>query len=278
MAGVWRTVLVTLRGIGQIMMQDDAPTGLLFVMGLTLSSPSAALAAILGSFCGACAARILRYPRKDIEEGLFGFDAALVVLALSLYQVTVLSATLALAGIAVSVVMTREMMKRGLPPLTAPFVIVTWVNMSVMSFCRYGEPMILYARFVAPTANMVEGVFHGFAQVMFQANTVAGLIFALGVAVCSPGAALRGFLGSALACVIGFLAGWPPESLYAGIIGFNGILTAMFIEPVRQIWPVLAGVALSSTLAMLMMLLHIPPLSAPFVTSAWVIAACRRIR
>ncbi|HMZ47371.1 MAG TPA: urea transporter, partial [Flavobacteriales bacterium] len=81
-----KILLLPLRGLGQIMLQENAATGLLFLIGIAWASPVMALAAWLAVCCGTATAILLKYDRAEIEQGLYGFSAALVGVALVLFR------------------------------------------------------------------------------------------------------------------------------------------------------------------------------------------------
>ena len=75
-------VIILLRGLGQIMLQENAATGVLFLIGIFYGSTTMGIAAILSVCCGTLTAKILGYDKSEIEKGLYGFSAALVGVAL----------------------------------------------------------------------------------------------------------------------------------------------------------------------------------------------------
>ncbi|MBW7859088.1 MAG: urea transporter, partial [Leptonema sp. (in: Bacteria)] len=82
--------LTILKGFGQIMLQENAITGLLFLMGIFYGSFNMGLAAILATVCATSTAYFLKYDKSDIEKGLYGFSAALVGVAVMLFLKPVL--------------------------------------------------------------------------------------------------------------------------------------------------------------------------------------------
>jgi len=54
-----------LRGVGQIMLQENAITGLLFLMGIFYGSVFMGLAALLATTCGSITAKLLRYDKLN---------------------------------------------------------------------------------------------------------------------------------------------------------------------------------------------------------------------
>ncbi|HPB58408.1 MAG TPA: urea transporter, partial [Bacteroidales bacterium] len=76
---------VILKGLGQIMLQENSITGLLFLIGIFYGSPLMGLAALLAVICGTSTAYLLKYDKKEIHQGLYGFSAALVGVATLLF-------------------------------------------------------------------------------------------------------------------------------------------------------------------------------------------------
>lgn len=74
-----------LRGVGQVMLQNNRYAGLLFVLGLAVASPMFALAAVLGTIVGTATAAWLGVGRGQLRDGLFGFNGALVAIALLVF-------------------------------------------------------------------------------------------------------------------------------------------------------------------------------------------------
>src|SRR5687767_4272667 len=72
-----------LRGIGQIMLQPSAATGLLFMAGIALGSAAQAAAALSGAVLGYLYGRLVGSRGEWQAEGLFGFNACLVALAVA---------------------------------------------------------------------------------------------------------------------------------------------------------------------------------------------------
>lgn len=88
-----------LKGVGQIMLQENRWTGLLFLVGLFLGSWQCGVAAILATAAGTFIAMKLNYDKSQINAGLYGFSAALVGVALAfIFQATILIWALIILG------------------------------------------------------------------------------------------------------------------------------------------------------------------------------------
>ena len=71
-------LLILGRGIGQVMFQNNALSGLLMLVGILLNSWQMALLAIAGNVVSTLVAYFSGYSREDIRNGLYGFNGTLV--------------------------------------------------------------------------------------------------------------------------------------------------------------------------------------------------------
>ena len=133
----------TAHGIGQVMFQGSVWTGVLFLAGIFISDRKHAAWVLLGAVLGmlvasyhlAAGARGLDPERlidraqfENIALGLYGYNATLAAVALSLWRRSFIAPLL---GILLSVPLTEFVPLLGLPALTAPCVLATWLVMSV---------------------------------------------------------------------------------------------------------------------------------------------------
>ena len=74
---------IFLRGVGQVMFQDNALTGLLFLVGIAAGAFEEnaafallmALGGLIGTVLGTITARLIGYDEKQIRDGIYGFNA-----------------------------------------------------------------------------------------------------------------------------------------------------------------------------------------------------------
>ena len=74
------------RGVGQVMFQNNAVSGLLMLVGIACNSWLLALFALLGNFVGTLTAFFSGYSKEDIEDGLYGFNGTLVGIAVGIFM------------------------------------------------------------------------------------------------------------------------------------------------------------------------------------------------
>lgn len=126
-------VVYWLKGISQVFLVDSWVTGVFFLVGLAVCSRWAALWAALGSAIALAIAIAFKAPASAISEGLFGFSPVLTAIAVGCTFYTVnwksaLWATVAtVATVFIQAGMDAIFLPYGLPTLTGPFCLATWL-------------------------------------------------------------------------------------------------------------------------------------------------------
>jgi urea transporter len=115
-------------GIGQVNFQGNVWTGLLFLVGIALSDWRHASWVLLASIIASFLAVAIHAPADDITLGLYGYNATLAAIALFLWRRSLIAP---LMGILISVPLTEYFPMLGLPTLTAPFVLATWLVLAL---------------------------------------------------------------------------------------------------------------------------------------------------
>ncbi|WP_326984571.1 urea transporter [Chryseobacterium sp. MYb264] len=236
-----------LKGVGQIMLQENRWTGLLFIIGIFLGSWQGGVAVLLSTAVGTFTAMKLKYDKAEIDAGLYGFSAALVGVALAfVFQATILIWILIIIGSALASVIQHFFIKRKIPVFTFPFIIVTWVCIFVLHHFTQIPPSDMLA---APAGNVDYDDFltctNGFGEVIFQGGVLSGIIFFLAVFINSPAAALYGFAGSVLGAYLSHINGESIDKIHMGLFGFNAVLSAITFSGFKKkdgIWVLVAVV------------------------------------
>jgi urea transporter len=261
-----------LRGIGQVFFQNNIYSGILFLTGIFFNSWLLGFAALFGTIISTGSAQILRYPSKDIQNGLYGFNGALTGIAVLCFLELNLITILALIAGAVLSTLTMRWLTRIVPPFTAPFVLVTWCVIYLFVFV-FNYPLLSSAVSAENAIDILAASSNSFGQVMFQENVISGLFFLLAIAVNNRRMAIY----AVYAAVLGSLAGWlfsvPFSSINAGLMGYNAILCAIALTGKRWqdlLWITLA-IILSTAVNIGLAMTGIITLTAPFVIVTWVI-------
>jgi urea transporter len=265
-----------LTGVGQIMFQDSSITGLFFLLGIAVASPITALGGLVGAIIGTLCALVFRFNRKDIEDGLYGFNASLVGLAILFrFQPSPSVFGLILIGSIAATLLTYLMRTRiPFPTYTAPFIIVTWVVYFIASQIHAAAVVAAGHPENLTEGNFAFAVLTGVSEVMFQANILTGALFLTGILLCSPRMAGWAVVGSMVGLLAGIAEHAPGNTLGEGLYGYNGALAAMAMALYRPslLLPIVAA-SLSAPITDRFPQLGVATLTAPFVLSCWFVIA-----
>jgi len=184
---------------------------------------------------------MLRLDRDTIRNGIFGYNGMLVGAALATFgDMDASPWPWAIAVIIFSALTTVLMNTFGVwwaktvktPPLTLPFIIATLV-------CLVLAKSLPFLGLNLPTASdsatlqtlnfsdLGASLAIGIGQVFLVGNLLPGLLIVLAIGLCSPLGAGVGLLGALLGLVVSLILQAPLNSVYAGLWGYNAVLTAM---------------------------------------------------
>ena len=264
---------IVFRGISQIFLLNNVITGILFLAGAFYNSWLIGIGAVIGLLAGTFTALLFKYKRDDINNGLYGYNGALVGLATVYFFGFNVSAIIALFfGAVLSSIIMNFMTKRKLPPFTAPFIISTWIVMAIVLTLKI---MPLKATQLPNASNLeiIPALSRGIGQVMFQENIITGIILFIGILVCSRISALYALLGTGIVVIVACVCSFPLSMITAGLFGFNGVLCGIAFSNKKWSALILAttSIVISIFLIYGMVNLGIITLTSPFVLSTWLV-------
>jgi len=297
---VLRFVDLNLRGIGQVMFQDNPLSGLLFFVAIGWGSyaagmPQVAIGGLVAVVAATLTAQWLRVDAAGLGAGLYGYNAYLVGLALGTFlAVSPLWWVYVALGGAVSVVATigtANVFKTwGVAALTAPFVLTAWLLLlATYAFSAIegsGLPMTAEIAPLDPAAanplafgDFLVGILKSIAQVFLKADVLSALLLLVGLAVNSIAAAAFAVAGAIVAVLTAHLLGAESDLITGGLMGFSPVLTAIalgavFYKPgVRVALYALIGtvftVVVQGAMNVVLTPFGIPTLTGPFVLASW---------
>ena len=268
------------RGVGQVMFQNNAVSGLLMLVGIACNSWLLALFALSGNFVGTLTAFFSGYSKEDIEDGLYGFNGTLVGIAVGIFMETgIASLLLLVAGSVLSTWIARVFgYQKLLPGFTAPFILTVWL---LLALCRWWFPSLLLPSVMSEetTPDLFQAFSLNIGQVMFQGGTVlSGLFFLAGILLNSRIHALYTVWGALLPLGMVWMVGSDYAAFNAGLFGYNAVLCAIALGD--RSWAGAAWATLSVVISFLLqvwgMSLGMTTLTAPFVVSVWIVLGMRR--
>lgn len=290
-----------LRGIGQVMFQNNSYAGLLFLIGIGCNSWLYALALVAGTTVSTLTATLLKADRALVRAGMFGFNGGLVGIALLFFlQPTPLTWACLLLAAACSTIVMAAMLAGcdawKLPALTAPFVFVSLCFF--LATARFGRmestgllpsaglPQMATVEGIVSGATVAEGLLNGVGQVFFQENLVTGALFLAGLLVASRMAFVAAVIGSLGGLLVAWGMGAAEPAIRAGAFGFNSVLVAIALASVflasrkASLAYAILGVIVTpfvvAALAAALQPLGLPGLTLPFVLVTWTLLLASR--
>ncbi|WP_289712420.1 urea transporter [uncultured Muribaculum sp.] len=284
------TTCTFLHGVGQVMFQPCALTGLLFLAGISwgayeCGAPQAGWGAVIGTAV-ATATGFLAYPDKKYgSDGLWGFNGTLVGCALPAFlaNTTMMWVTLIFFAMLTTWLqrgLNRIMLSWKINSLTFPFVFLTWIVL--MASQQFNElPPVIHTAIAAeysPTSLAIYWL-KGISQVFLINSWVTGIFFIAALALSNLSAAIWAMTGSGIGLLFAIQFGAAPETIANGLYGFSPVLTAIaigctFSKPgtrttIVTLAAIVTTVFIQGAMNELMLPWGIPTLTAPFCIATW---------
>lgn len=293
------SVRSTLRGAGQVMFQQSAWTGLLFLAGIfwgayECHTPAVAWGAVAGLVASTVAGMLLNENFDDGIDGLWGFNGILVGCAFPTFMGNTWQMWLALIFCAMLTTWVRHGFNNVMAPwkvnsLTFPFVFCTWLFLLATRYMPGldGDALSRPALDLAASGasldmsfgSLVQYWLKGISQVFLIDSWVTGVFFLVGLLICSRAAGIWAAVGSAISLVVAIAYGAPASSISSGLFGFSPVLTAIAIGCTfysvnwrSAVWAVTATVAtvfVQAGMDALMLPYGIATLTGPFCITTW---------
>ena len=253
------------------MLQKSALTGLLLLVGIFCNSWLMGIGSLAGNIAGTFLAVVSGYSKKDIEDGLYGFNGTLVGAAVFFFFEPSMATIIALLLGAVLSTVIMRFISAHIPAFTAPFVISTWMGISIIAFFNLA-PFIASPPVKDGSFNPLSAISMGLGQVMFQGNIITGILCFIAILVHSRIAAAYALYGSLLGGLLAFLLSLPLSMINVGLFGYNAVLCSIALGDKKWSSFMLSTFAiLFSVLASLGLgMARIIPLTAPFVLATWI--------
>ncbi|MFM1654907.1 urea transporter [Brevibacillus sp. B_LB10_24] len=286
-----------MNGISQVILIENAVTGLFVLAGITFANYQMGIitlaCALLGTWIGhACGA-----DRTAVMQGLFGYNAVLTGLALSLNLAGGHRWWLALAGAAASVFITAAMMyvarNSAIPVLTLPYILLTWLLLLSpyhLGFFKISESLVPQdlsrVEFHREgTIQLLDGLIDGIGQVYFQQNIWASILILIGIFWAGWRLGLYAVIGTVVAWVTAYFLETEITFLNLGLYGYNAVLTILAVSAVFGSGHRLTGligilaavftVPVTAGLSSWLQPYGLPALTMPFVLVTWLVIGAR---
>ena len=269
-----------LKGIGQIMLQNNSLTGLCFLAGICYGSFIMGLAAVIAVCTGTFTAMLLKYPQDKINDGIYGFSAALVGAGLScFFQPNLLIWIAIVIGSVLATVIQHICLVKKIPAFTFPFILVTWLFLGISddfpALIRH-QP----ASIVTDAGNYLTLFSQSFGQVIFQDHSLPGVLFIIGIFINRPLATCYAIAGIALSVLIAYFLKEPLTDIYKGLLSYNAVLCAITFTGKKKENVLMALIAVALSVPIMILLRHwnIPALTFPFVLATWLVLLIKKVK
>lgn len=239
-----------LRGIGQVVFQNNPLSGAIILAGIYYNSWIYGTVCLFGTIISTVTALLFKADRGMIKDGLFGFNGALIAVALVAYTSRnfttgdVPNGYLILYIVACAAFTSAILPAFGallgphkVPGLTMPFVLATWFFLgALLQFTTIDVSDALKptspSDFSGPRPEYsgltwFHGITMSIAEIFFQDNWVTGVVILVGIAVNTRIGAMTALMGSTLAVAAAMLYGAHDNAIRDGLFGYNAALTAM---------------------------------------------------
>lgn len=287
-----------LRGIGQVMFQDSAWTGVFFLIGIfwgayAADMPLVAWGAVVGTIASTLAGYLLNLSDENGSQGLWGFNGVLVGCAFPTFMGDTVWMWLGLVFCAAMTTWVRSafnaiMGKWGVSSFTFPFVFMTWVFLlAAREFAglppvHMSDPTISFSVNSSVSLGFGDLVIYwlkGIAQVFLIDNWVTGIFFLVALACSSVRAAVWAAVSSAVALAVALLFGASGVAVSEGLYGFSAVLTGIALGATfcnfswrSALWAVLGVIAtvfVQAAMNALLAPVGVATLTGPFCVTTW---------
>ena len=301
MDGNFMTFITTsLKGISQVILIENAITGLLILIAITIESYYLGIIALLSSIIGTLIGKFGGVAEQTINQGLLGYNSVLTGMALASFLSGPYMWIIALVGSAVAAIFTATMLhfmqKTEIPILTFPFIILTWFillasyKLKVIRLNPTLEPQNLayWQLDISGEINVLQDIFNGIGQVFFLDNTISGIILSLAVFLGGKKLGFYAVIGNIVSILIAYFLGGEHTLIARGLYGYNAILTIIAVSAVfnheHNRFALLSGiiaacltVPITAGLSTFLLPYGLPALTMPFVLCSWLILSARKL-
>lgn len=284
-------IRIVLKNISQVLLLNNAWTGLFILLGLFIGSWKVGVMALIASVIALLLAKRTNYSEEEINTGLSGFNPVLTAITLTLFLVP---KWYSLIIILVAIIITmpigsafREFFKPfGVPMLTMPYVFVSWLIL-LMSFqfkfvnadVNILPNAIQEIQFSGHHIQFINAFLSGFSEIFLLKSVLAGTLILIGIFIASRKAGVYAIVAN----LIGFLAvivlGANHDQINEGLFGYNVILTVLALgiafrtriqRPISIVLGILLTVVIHAGMTTLLTPYGLPVFTLPFIIATWI--------
>ena len=289
----------SLKGISQVILIENAISGLIMLVAITVASYSLGIIALLSAMIGTLVGRMGGAEEGSVSQGLFGYNSVLTGMALFLFLRGDDRWIIALFGAAIAALFTAAMMyfmrQSSIPILTFPFIALTWflllTTYRLMTFKLSPDlvPQSLanWELDIEGEVHWLDGAANGIGQIFFLDHTLSGILLFVAVFWAGWRFGLYAIIGNAAALLTAYGLGGEHPLIFLGLYGYNAILTIIAVSVVFKekerhglfigIIAACLTVPITASIQTWLLPFGLPALTMPFVLCTWLILGARKV-
>ncbi|MFJ7935877.1 urea transporter [Sporosarcina sp. NPDC096371] len=294
---VKKLIPISLKGFSQVMLIENALSGALILLGITIHSPLLGLMALISSIVGTITAHYLHADKLAVSQGIYGFNSLLCGIAIMLFLQNdwrwLITPVAAIMAAVLMFYLSKYTAKWKIPILTFPFVVVTWIGLLA---AYQVKGLKINPEFVATSpANWnlpIEGTPHfflalikGVGEVFIIDSLWAGSLILISLFVAGWRYGVYAIAGTFISWLTAISLGVNSELLNMGLYNYNAVLTIIAVGllfddkrnfPLVGIFAAATTVPISAGIELLIYPLGLPALTSPFIISTWLFLLIRK--
>ncbi|MEH6947618.1 urea transporter [Bacillus sp. JJ634] len=293
-------ISVSLKGISQVALIENAISGFIILIAITISSYYLGIMTLASSIIGTLIGKVGGADENSVRAGLYGYNSVLTGIALTIFLTESSKWIIALFGAAFAAILSAAMMhfmkNTAIPILTFPFIILTWFMLLTsyrlkafqLNTALVPQSLVHWKLNIAGEIDWTEGIFNGIGQIFFLANTISGVLLFVALFWAGWRFGLYAILGNTISLLTAYGLGGEHSLILMGLYGYNAILTALAVSLVfkdknNRFAPLIGIIAacftvpLTASISTWLLPYGLPALTMPFVLSTWLFLGARKV-
>ena len=288
-----------LKGVSQVILLDNALSGLFILIGLAIASPTLGLMAFLASLVGTLVGDYGGADKNSVQTGLFGCNSVLTGIAIMIFMEGGIRWIIAIAGAAVAALLTAAFMhaakKFAYPVLTLPFIILTWLLLlSAYRFTAFQlssdivpQSLSLWELDTHGSPQLFRGLIKGVSEVFLIDVFWSGVFILIAVFWAGWQYGVYTLFGTAVSWLVAYSLGADIKLLNLGLYSYNAVLAMIAVGSVynvrQRIFPfagtfaAMATVFVTASVDTWLLPFGLPPLTMPYVLCTWLFIGSRKV-
>ncbi|MBB1486129.1 urea transporter [Oceanospirillum sediminis] len=172
----------TLNSFAQIGFQQNRFIGLLFMLAIVAGAPILLLSSLITVQIANLTASLLQVDKTLLNSGIYGYNAALLGIALAIWlplsPITIM--VLIIGAVMTVIIMALWLKLFCFKPYSSPFIVSSWLVIAALSAIDY--PFNAFS-VTSSGWSLPEAVLNGIAQVAFQQNELSGVIILIALVI-----------------------------------------------------------------------------------------------